>query len=144
MRSSVSACVFKYLRVLARVPACVCASARVYSREYPRVHVRVLTCDSCATREGCQVARERHCVDGKHCSSEVIHVHVHVPPNIIPLQAMAVFSQIDYFTCATALGQSMPVYFYSVCMHMYMYTCTDKTPHDVHVHVQVPHPVHSQ
>ena len=48
-------------RVLARVPACACASTRVYSREYTRVRVRVLACDSRATREGCQVARERHC-----------------------------------------------------------------------------------
>ena len=37
------------------------SSTRVYSREYPRVRVRVLACDSRATREGCQVARERHC-----------------------------------------------------------------------------------
>ena len=49
-------------RVLARVPACACASTRVYSREYTRVRVRVLACDLRATREGCQVARERHCI----------------------------------------------------------------------------------
>ena len=46
-------------RVSTRV--CVCEYSRKYSREYTRVRVRVLACDSRATREGCQVACERHC-----------------------------------------------------------------------------------
>ena len=33
----------------------------MYSCEYLRVRVQVLACDSRATRESCQVARERHC-----------------------------------------------------------------------------------
>ena len=33
----------------------------MYSLEYTRVRVRVLACDSRVTREGCQVAHERHC-----------------------------------------------------------------------------------
>ena len=59
-RASVSACVFEYSCVLARVPAWACASTRVYSCEYTCVRVRVLVCDSRATREGCQVAREQY------------------------------------------------------------------------------------
>ena len=48
----------------------------MYSREYLRVHVRVLTCDSRATREGCQVARERHC---KSTSMGLVHMATEMP-----------------------------------------------------------------
>ena len=46
---------FERKRVRFRVLACTRASTRVCVCE------RVLACDSRATREGCQVARERHC-----------------------------------------------------------------------------------
>ena len=51
-----------------RVLACACSSTRVCVSEYSRVRVRVrvLACDSLATREGCQVARERHCSYSAH------------------------------------------------------------------------------
>ena len=35
---------------------------RVHFRVLARVRMQVLACDSRATREGCQVARERHCI----------------------------------------------------------------------------------
>ena len=54
---------FERERVRFRVLACTRASTRVCVCvcEYTRVRARVLACDSRATREGCQVARERHC-----------------------------------------------------------------------------------
>ena len=82
-RSSVSACVFEYSRVLARVPAsvrfrvlaCTRASTRVCVCKYSRVLLaRVHACTTrtstrvcmfeysrATRREGCQFARERHC-----------------------------------------------------------------------------------
>ena len=52
------ACPFTRVRVL----ACTRTSTRVCVCEYTHVRVRVLACDSCATREGCQVACEWHCM----------------------------------------------------------------------------------
>ena len=37
------------------------------------MRVRVLACDSRATREGCQVARERHCTQG------IGQAFIHIP-----------------------------------------------------------------
>ena len=48
--------VLAYTRVSTRVCMCMCECSRVLMR------VRVLACNSRATREGCQVARERHCI----------------------------------------------------------------------------------
>ena len=56
---------FEREHVRFRVLACTRVSTHVCVCEYTRVRVRVLTCDSRATREGCQVARERHCIRDK-------------------------------------------------------------------------------
>ena len=42
----------------------------VHTFECEHVRVRVLACDSCATREGCQVACEWHCTHVPHPATE--------------------------------------------------------------------------
>ena len=49
-----------------------------------RVRVRVLACDSHATREGCQVARERH------CTSEMERVEGAGPGTLLPAAVVGV------------------------------------------------------
>ena len=65
----------------------------MYSREYTRVHVRVHACDSRATREGCQVARDRHCICicVLHLAISILmsYRHFSETPVAVPESAMA-------------------------------------------------------